>query len=89
MSAPESLNSGRCQSDGTGCARDDCRWPEQPCVADGVADRYTPEGDTVRIALRAWLQGEPPGAITGVWFDDALRALLTLDAALAEKRRTA
>lgn len=52
-------------------------------------NRYTPEGDTVRVALRAWLHGKPPGAIAGVWFDDALRALLTLDDALAEQRRAA
>jgi hypothetical protein len=47
---------------------------------------YTPEANIVRRALRAWLHGDPPGTKVGVWFDDALRALLELDEALWEQR---
>lgn len=33
-SEPRPSGAFSCQSDGTGCYREDCAWPDQPCVAE-------------------------------------------------------
>jgi hypothetical protein len=35
LTKPDSTDA--CRSDGVGCSRDDCNWPDQPCAADGDA----------------------------------------------------